>query len=745
MKTYQILAPAGSQQSLICAVQNGADAVYLGLNKFNARMKADNFTSDNLSYWVNYCHLYGVKVYVTLNTSLKQHEFEDAVQMLQQIYHSNADGVILTDLALIKYASTFAGKWEVVASTQLNVHDVYGAQFLADLGATTVVLARETPIETIRQINKVVNVKIESFLHGAMCVCQSGQCLLSSFVGGNSGNRGLCAQPCRKYYTSYLQGKKAKSGYLLSPKDMCGLTTAKSLLDAGVTTFKIEGRNRRPAYSGEASSVYSEVFANNFQFDETHLSRLKRIYNRGDYLSNQYLSGGNENIIFPAVQGHLGEYAGKVKNGCLNCIFAVEKGDSFKVLRNGLEIGSATTMDSGRVVKLSSTTKLQNGDSCHLTSDLSQIKRVEEAQKRLPVALCFVAKQGEKAQLVANCNGVQVVAYSQENCQIATNLPTNTQEIVQQLSKTGNTCYTITDIVIKNEGCFLPKSMLNALRRDALEALSTQIVNTYNLALSRGSLPAYKVATSSFDAEQNSFFVTVSTPHQLSIAQQSNVVAAVVDVDEITKQSLDQFAQLATIPCYVDLPPFANLDYVKTILPKGFGIVANNVGAIQFAIQNNLNYVSGLGLNVYNVPNINLLMQTAQAFFYSNELTLHETSQISHKNGYKYVYGDVKLMHLVHCPNKVNTNQTCQNCKYSTITYVDELNNFFYLRRRKCGGCTFELINAKKLSSGTVNLRPFNYLVQFDGMSKQALESNSAFFTTNTENYTKGRLFNKVN
>ncbi len=287
--------------------------------------------------------------------------------------------------------------------------------------------------------------------------------------------------------------------------------------------------------------------------------------------------------------------------------------------------------------------------------------------------------------------------------------------------------------------------MLNALRRDALEELSTQIVNTYNMALSRGSLPAYTVATSSFDAQQNSFVVSVSTPHQLSIAQQSNVVAAVVDVDEIAKQSLDQFAQLATIPCYVDLPPFANLDYVKTILPKGFGIVANNVGAIQFAIQNNIKYVAGWGLNVYNVPNINLLMQTAQAFFYSNELTLHETSQIAHKNGYKYVYGDVKLMHLVHCPNKVNTNQTCQSCKYSTITYVDELNNFFYLRRRKCGGCTFELINAKKLSSGTVNLRSFNYLVQFDGMSKQALDSNSAFFTTNTENYTKGRLFNKVN
>lgn len=745
MKTYQILAPAGSQQALICAVQNGADAVYLGLNKFNARMKADNFTSDNLSYWVNYCHLYGVKVYVTLNISIKQSEFAEAVEMLKLIYRSNADGVILTDLALIKYASTFMGKWEVVASTQLNVHDVYGAQFLANLGATTVVLARETPIETIKQISKVVDVKLESFLHGAMCVCQSGQCLLSSFVGGNSGNRGLCAQPCRKFYTSYVEGKKAKAGYLLSPKDMCGLTTAKDLLNSGVTTFKIEGRNRRPAYAGETASVYSQVFANNFQFDGSHLSRLKRVYNRGDYLSSEYLNGQNEGIIYPAVQGHMGEYVGKVKNGMLNSMVDVEKGDSFKVLRNGLEVGSATALNSGSVVKLHTTDKLQNGDSCHLTTDLSQIKTVESAQKLLPVSLNFVAKAGQKATLTAICDNTTVTEISSENCQIATNLPTNDQEIAQQLSKTGNTCYTITDIVIKNEGCFLPKSVLNQLRRDALDNLSQAIIDSYNVSLNRGEVQDYLLPKSNYDAEQTLFIATVSTAHQLEIAQNSNLVAAVIDIDDITKGNLLQFKQVATVDCYVDLPPFANLDYVKSILPANLGIVANNVGAIQFALQNNIDYIAGAGLNIYNLPSIDLLMQTAQAFFYSNELTLYETSQIPHQNGYKYIYGDVKLMHLVHCPNKVNTNQTCASCKYSTLCYVDELNNVFYLRRRKCGGCSFELINAKKLSSGTVCLRPFNYLVQFDGMSKSALESQTAFFTTNTQNYTKGRLFNKVN
>jgi len=754
-KNYQILAPAGNHQALVCAVQNGADAVYFGLDKFNARMKADNFTSDNLCQWVNYCHLYGVKTYVALNTSLKQSEFMDAVQMVDKIYKSNADGIILTDLALIKYAATFPGKWEIVASTQLNVHDVYGAQFVKDLGATTVVLARETPLSAIKQISSVVDVKLESFLHGAMCVCQSGQCLLSSFVGGNSGNRGLCAQPCRKYYTSYFAGKKAKQGYLLSPKDMCGLTTAKSLLAAGVSTFKIEGRNRRAAYAGECASVYSEVFANSFKHDNTHLSRLKRIYNRGDYLSDVYLRGDNHPVIYPNVQGHLGEYVGVVSSGKLKACFNVQKGDSFKVLRNGLEIGSAVASESGCFVSLSSTTSLKNGDCCHITSDLAQIARVENQQKVLPAAFNFVANEGSNAVLQAVLGDTKVEVQSEHICQLATNIPTSEQEIAQQLQKTGNTCYTITDIVVKNNGCFLPKSVLNQLRRDALDKLSQQIVVAYNANLNRGEVAGYQLPKATYNPTQNQFFAVVSSVNALQCVQDCSILGVVLDLDEISQQSLQQFSQIATAKCYVDLPPFANLDYVKQILPQGFGIVANNVGAVQFALQNNIPYVAGTGLNLYNLPTILLFDTTAQAFFYSNELTLHETSQIAHSKGYKFVYGRVKLMHLMHCPNKLNTNQTCQTCKFdNSLSYVDELGNKFYIRRRLCKSCSFELVNGKRLSPGSINLKPFNYLVDFDCATQHLLKAGSADFSTlqlydiegvDMSNCTKGRLFNKVN
>ena len=177
----EILAPAGSIEQLVAAVNNGCDSVYLGMDSFNARMKAPNFTKDNIEQWINYCHLFGVKVYVAINTSLKNDEFTKAVDLLKYVYERNADGVILTDLALIRIAAMLQKPFDVVASTQLNTHDGYGATYLRDLGATTVVCARESSLNEIKEIVST-GVNVECFIHGATCVCQSGQCLFSAMV-----------------------------------------------------------------------------------------------------------------------------------------------------------------------------------------------------------------------------------------------------------------------------------------------------------------------------------------------------------------------------------------------------------------------------------------------------------------------------------------------------------------------------------------------------------------------------------
>ena len=307
------------------AVNNGADAVYLGLDKFNARMKAPNLTEDNIAEWVDYCHLFGVKVYVAINISLKNAEFQQAVETLKVVYKANADGVILTDLALIKIASTFPKPFDIVASTQLNTHDKEGAIFLKNLGVDTVVCSRECSFDDIKAIAST-DVKVESFLHGALCVCQSGQCLFSSMVGGNSGNRGLCAQPCRKKYV--VDGNE---GYFLSPRDMYGLDIAQKLMESGASVLKIEGRNRRPEYAGATSQVYSKVFANNFTYTEQDKTMLAEMYNRGGFADISYLYGGNDNVIYPNVQNHIGVPIGKVKGKGFISNVAVTKGDGLKV------------------------------------------------------------------------------------------------------------------------------------------------------------------------------------------------------------------------------------------------------------------------------------------------------------------------------------------------------------------------------------------------------------------------------
>ncbi|MEG1706514.1 MAG: peptidase U32 family protein, partial [Clostridia bacterium] len=329
---YEILSPAGSVESLITAVMCNADAVYLGLEKFNARQNAQNFNRDNFAEWVNYCHLFGTKVYVTINTSIKQNEFKDALDLLNFVYANFADGVILTDLALIKYAGRKLKGLDIIASTQLNVNNVLGAKYLESLGVSTVVVARECKIEDIEQIKAQTKLKIEVFIHGALCVCQSGQCLFSSIVGGNSGNRGLCAQPCRKLYTATDKlGRKLNNGYLLSCSDLCGLNIAKKLFNAGATSFKIEGRNRRREYVGQTTLTYKRLFSNNFKFTSNDESDLKSIFNRGDYTEGYY-SGRNDKIICPDIPSHKGLYCGKLfnNNTISECQFPIVKGDAFK-------------------------------------------------------------------------------------------------------------------------------------------------------------------------------------------------------------------------------------------------------------------------------------------------------------------------------------------------------------------------------------------------------------------------------
>lgn len=285
----ELLAPAGSFDALRAAVENGADAVYLGGKAYSARASATNFSHEELQSAVDYCHIRGVRVYVTVNTLLRNGELTGAIKYLARLYQWGVDGVIVQDLGLARRARLEVPHLEIHGSTQMTLHNYHDLQPLERLGLTRVVLARELDLKAIREIKEKTNLELEVFVHGALCICYSGQCLMSSLIGGRSGNRGQCAQPCRQTYT--IPGLDLPGEYVISPKDLNLINHIDSLREAGVASLKIEGRLKSPDYVGVVVRTYRAALDGR-EYKETDLST---VFNRG--FTTAYLYASKPELI----------------------------------------------------------------------------------------------------------------------------------------------------------------------------------------------------------------------------------------------------------------------------------------------------------------------------------------------------------------------------------------------------------------------------------------------------------------
>lgn len=288
----EILSPAGDYEALKSAVSAGADAVYLGGSMFSARSSAVNFNNEELLSAVDYCHLHKVKVYSAVNTLISDREMIIAEDYIRYLSEIGIDGIIVQDLGLIETIKTIAPSLPLHASTQMTVIDNFGASFLKDAGFCRVVVARELSKEQIYDIKEKAKIEVEAFVHGAICVCYSGQCLMSSFIGGRSGNRGKCAQPCRLIYKM-----DKKTGYLLSPKDMSLIEHMKELKSIGVDSLKIEGRMKSAEYVGTVTSIYKKYADNPKKVSKDDLEKLYNIFNRGGYTDRYFTGHKSPDII----------------------------------------------------------------------------------------------------------------------------------------------------------------------------------------------------------------------------------------------------------------------------------------------------------------------------------------------------------------------------------------------------------------------------------------------------------------
>ena len=468
----EILAPAGNVDCAEAAINNGANAIYLGLNAFSARQGAGNFDEAAFRAIVAKAHFCGVNVYVAMNTIVKDEEIEDFLLALLFAWNEGADAIILQDLFLGKIVHQKYPKIVLHLSTQAGVCNVEGAKLAKEYGFSRIILARETPIAEIERIAACI--ETEAFIQGALCTCFSGQCYFSSFAGGNSGNRGRCKQPCRKLY-AYDRNGNTEKNYALSLSDLSVGADIEKLIKAGVVSFKIEGRMRRAEYVAAAVRYYRAILDKTTETEST-LSDLKRTYNRGNYTKGLAF-GQDKRFLSPAVQGHIGEKVGVVKvvdgKFLVESRFKPRQGDAFKILRDGKELGGATYVKAeGRSFVIASKLRLKNGDGVFVTTDVEVAERLLSPRKTGEIGLKLRFCEGEQAIVSSG----EFEMCSKDILQTAQSRALTAEELKTCFLKTDGLPIQVRFEEIEIQGnIFIPKSSLNALRRDFYAFLSEKI------------------------------------------------------------------------------------------------------------------------------------------------------------------------------------------------------------------------------------------------------------------------------
>ncbi|MBQ8284280.1 MAG: U32 family peptidase [Clostridia bacterium] len=690
----EILAPAGNAACAAAAINNGADAVYLGYSSFSARQSAENFDVDGLSAVIRNAHFNGVKIYVAMNTVVKETEMDEFFSTIATVWRLGADAIILQDALLGRVLHSRYPDIVLHLSTQAGVCTVEGAIFAKECGFSRVILARETPLEEIKKITKII--ETETFIQGALCTCFSGQCYFSSFVGGNSGNRGRCKQPCRKLYSYDRNGFEDKT-YALSLSDLSVSEDIEKLIEAGVVSFKIEGRMRREEYVAAAVRYY-RLILDKKAGKEQALSDLKRTYNRGNYTKGLAF-GQDKRFLSPAVQGHIGEKVGvvKVENAkyYVESRFSPRKGDAFKILRNGKEVGGAMFSElKNRGFVISSKTRLLNGDSVFITTDSTVNERVLNAEKReqISISLCF--KENEKA--VAKWKEFTVL--SDEVLQSADNRALTKEEITNCFLKTDGLPIEIAFDKICLEGnIFIPKSQLNAFRRKFYTQLS-QCITVQNHK-------QYEV----LQIEK----INLTGKNEKTAVIANDFTGLRTDIAVYKPQSylepLPNSFTKGDFEKYLYYPAFCTSKDIQ-ILEKWLqettidGIYIENYGGIVFAKRNGLKIFAGTGLNLFNSAAINELLTIPNVVYYaiSKELNAEELQTLIGEKAFVLSSGDIKLMDLCYCPFA----KTCNVCeKKSLYTLTDENNREFPVNRYTSadGSCRFEVYNCANLISKGIN------------------------------------------
>ena len=507
-----LLSPVGDFDCLKAAVQNGANSVYFGANLFSARAFASNFDLDELKNAIQYARIRGVKTNLTLNTLIKNDEFEDAFNLAKKAYEFGIDAIIVQDLGLAKMLIKSFPDLAIHASTQMSVHNLQGVLELQELGFKRVVLSRELSIGEIEYICRNSNVEIECFIHGALCISYSGQCLFSSMIGGRSGNRGKCAQPCRLPYKLLENNSVIDSGYLLSTRDICGLDFIPDMINAGVNCLKIEGRMKKPEYVATVTRIYRKYIdlaesSEPYVVDDADRKILMQAFNRGSFSCGHLSNEPNKKLVFKDKSDNMGLFLGKVEKYNSNKGYItvklnepIEVGDTVALERESGTYNVSEVMVSNKNIKGTKVGQtvtigrmkgnIKLGDKIFKMSSKSQNSIANDSlrfENRKVALNCEVTvKENQPLEInITSANDLDIYKNLNITSTLdvlpveAKNRPISKDDIIAQINKTNSTPFNFANINVNlDDNLFLPKvSSLNELRRTALE-------NVENFAIS---------------------------------------------------------------------------------------------------------------------------------------------------------------------------------------------------------------------------------------------------------------------
>jgi U32 family peptidase len=693
----ELLAPVGSFDALKAAVQNGANAVYLGGKEFSARASANNFDREELKEAVRYAHIRNVRVFVTANTLIKQNEIEDFIEYIKYLYDIDIDAVILQDIGMAKLIKKLLPDFELHASTQMVAHSLEDTLYLQNLGFDRVVLARELNVKEIEYICKNTSVDIEIFVHGALCVCYSGQCLMSSMIGNRSGNRGRCAQPCRQKYQliDINSGEviNTDGDYLLSPRDLNTIEEIDKIIDAGVHSLKIEGRMKRPEYVATVINSYRETIdgyinKNKVNVSNDTMNNLYTIFNR-KFTKGYLLGEVGEDIMNSNRPNNVGLYIGKVvdynkKSKRLKIMLenTLKKGDGInlgggtigRIIKSNNQISDIG--EKGELIELDFIGEAKRGQIVYKTSDsnlLNSVKRTFEEDIeniKIPIDAKIELKLNKAPVLsLKDRNGNNVSVSIDKVVEKAMKVALGEEKVVSQISKLGNTSYIINNIEVDmDENISLPISVLNQLRRDAIEKLNDERVAI------KGRACKHEVIK--YTPEVVNRYTDIKLRAKVRNIKQLKA-SLKYDLDAIYYEdinTLNEAIELAENNIKIIYSPpriLRNKDY--NILNKvkendKLAVQAGNLGCVNLFKKNEL-YIDTY-LNSFNSETINHYKnEGAKTICISQELNLTEIKEMLNYTEIdieSIAYGYIPLMISEYCPMGVLI-RDCKKDKRSSI------------------------------------------------------------------------------